>query len=53
MGMPKSDVPDCADAVLMRELEYRTPILHSPVNSRRSPESFGDFRTSKNKTILQ
>ena len=25
-----------------RELEYRIPRLHSPVNSRRFPETFGD-----------
>ena len=31
-----------------RELEYRIPRLHSPVNSRRSPETFEDF--CKNKT---
>ena len=31
-----------------RELEYRIPRLHSPVDSRRFPEIFGDF--CKNKT---
>ena len=31
-----------------KELEYRIPRLHSPVNSRRFPEIFGDL--CKNKT---
>ena len=31
-----------------RELECRIPRSHSPVNSRRFPETFGDF--CKNKT---
>ena len=26
-----------------RELEYRIPRLHSPVSSRKFPETFGDF----------
>ena len=30
-----------------RELGYRTPGLHSPVSSRRLPETFGDFCESK------
>ena len=33
-----------------RELEYRIPRLHDPVNSPRFPEIFGDFR--KRKTIF-
>ena len=33
---------------IKRELEYRIPRLHSPANSRRLPEIFGDFY--KNKT---
>ena len=33
-----------------RELEYRIPRLHSPINSWRIPEIFGDFW--KNKTIF-
>ena len=34
--------------MLMRELEYRIPRLHYPINSRRFPEIFGDL--CKNKT---
>ena len=30
-----------------RELEYRTPRLHRPVNSRRSPEISGYFCKNK------
>ena len=36
------------DPCANRELEYGTPRLHSPVNSRRFPETFGNF--GKNKT---
>ena len=49
--------PGVADALGMqgpspeRELEYRIPRLHSPVISRRFPETFGDFY--KNKTGFQ
>ena len=39
---------DAAGAYDKRELEYRTPRLHPPVNSRRFPEIFGDF--CKNRT---
>ena len=37
-------------ALTKRELEYRIPRLHSPVNTRRFPEIFGDF--CKNETIF-
>ena len=30
--------------LIERELEYRMPRLHPPENSRRFPETFGDFR---------
>ena len=33
-----------------RELEYGIPRLHSPVNSRRFPDIFGDF--CENKTVF-
>ena len=33
--------------VRKRELEYRIPRSHSPVNSRRFPELFGDFCNNK------
>ena len=31
------------DPQAKREVEYRIPRLHYPVNSRRFPETFGDF----------
>ena len=37
---------------LQRELEYRIPRLHSPVNSRRFPETFGDFCKTKTTFLL-
>ena len=33
--------------IYVRELEFRVPRLRSPVNSRRSPETLGDFCESK------
>ena len=45
-GLPKREL----------ELEYRIPRLHSPVNSRRFPESFGDLcyvRTSLTSDLLE
>ena len=35
------------DASDKRELEYRNPRLHSPINSRRFPDIFGDFYKNK------
>ena len=35
-----------------RQLEYRIPGLHSPVNSQRFPEMFGDLCTNKTGFLL-
>ena len=39
-----------AEHRVKRELEYRIPRLHPPVNSRRSPDIFGGL--CKNNRIL-
>ena len=48
-GPPTGRAADFSAKILERELEYRIPRLHSPVNSRRFLEIFRDL--CKNKTI--